>query len=182
MKHILIGAAGALALAATGATVRAETGPATCYIELGRLMADPPSGVGELGAAIRQLDTTLRPQVEEINRLKLELETLQRQQQRAMQGQDDTVDLVEVQNETQRVAAALEALQAQLQLDYAAQREAIVGPVQARVGERAQAFASARGCAAMKMARAPDLEALRAAAAQDLTGDFVTWYLAGPSA
>jgi hypothetical protein len=83
MQKILIGAAGALALTATGAAIGQQPGSATCYIEVRRLMADPPAGVGDLGAAIRQLDVALRPQVEELNKLKADLAAVQQRQQRA---------------------------------------------------------------------------------------------------
>lgn len=176
MQRVLIGAAGALALSASGAAIGQQPGSATCYIEVGRLMADPPTGVGDLGAAIRQLDVALRPQVEELNRLRAELQGLQQRQQRAMQAENDNADLVALDEETRRLAAEIEAKHAQLRLDYAAQQQAIVAPVQARVSERAQAFSAEHGCSQMKIARASELEGLRAAAAQDVTGEFVTWY------
>ena len=72
--------------------------------------------------------------------------------------------------------------QAQLKLDYAAQQQALLGPVQARISRGAQAFQATSGCAEVKMARAPDLAALTAAGARDVTGDFVAWYLANPPA
>lgn len=171
---IIAGAAlGAMALAGASA---AEPAPATCFLEVSRLLADPPTGVGDLGAAIRQLDAALRPQVEAINKLRSELLALQQRQQRALEGEESEADLVALQEEAQRLGAELDARQAQLKLDYAARHKALVGPVQTRVGERAQAFAAERGCAEIRMARQPDLGALRAAAAQDVTGEFVAWY------
>ena len=77
--------------------------------------------------------------------------------------------------------AELETKQNQLKLDYAEQQRALVGPVQARVSERAQAFATVQGCGQLKMARAPDLAALTTAGSRNVTGEFVTWYLANKS-
>ena len=74
MKRMLIIGGAALAFASTAAM--AQSAPATCYVHLGKLMADAPEGVGELGAAIRQLDTALRPQVEQIKLLEAELDRL----------------------------------------------------------------------------------------------------------
>src|SRR5688572_22615512 len=51
-----------------------------CYVEVVSLMADPPTGIGDLGAAIRELDTRLRPQVEEVNALKAEIARLEARQ------------------------------------------------------------------------------------------------------
>jgi hypothetical protein len=200
MRTILL-AAGA-ALAAFSATVAAQDDApavapgASCYIELHKLMAEPPAGIGDLGAAIRALDLKLRPQVEEINALKAQIARLEQREPPttpstsveaafedgarepaaapAAPRDDGTAE------EILEVRAQLEARQAQLKLDYDAQRTAIVGPVQARVGQRVQAFATERGCAQVKMARAPDLGALTAAGARDLTVEFVTWYLASP--
>lgn len=203
MRTILLAAAGS-ALAALSATASAqgdasaaEASGTECYIELQRLMAEPPAGIGDLGAAIRALDVKLRPQVEEINALKAQIARLEQREvapaqstsieaafedeasapAQALPAQDDRTA-----EEIRRVRAQLEARQAQLKLDYDAQRVAIIGPVQAKVGQRVQAFATERGCAQVKMARAPDLEALRTASAQDVTGEFVTWYLANPPA
>jgi Skp family chaperone for outer membrane proteins len=165
-----------LAFAAPAA--QAQNASATCYVQVGTLMADPPQGVGELGAAIRQLDVALRPQVEEINLLKAELERSQQRQREAMQSEDGgDADLIALQDETRKLRADLDAKQSQLKLDYSAQREALVGPVQTRVSERARAFAAQRGCGEMKMARTADLAGLQAASAQDMTGDFVSWYV-----
>jgi Skp family chaperone for outer membrane proteins len=177
MQKILIGAAGALALTATGAAIGQQPGSATCYIEVRRLMADPPAGVGDLGAAIRQLDVALRPQVEELNKLKADLAAVQQRQQRAAQSEEDTSDLVDLETEARRITAEIDAKQAQLKLDYAAQQQALVAPVQSHVSERAQAFSSERGCGQMKMARQADLPGLQSASAQDVTGDFVAWYV-----
>ena len=201
MRTILL-AAGA-ALAALPAMVAAQgealaTAPAaSCYIELQKLMAEPPAGIGDLGAAIRALDVKLRPQVEEINALKAQIARLEQRDVQAAPStsveaafeDEDSAPAQPLPAPDNRTAeqiraaqAELDAKQAQLKLDYDAQRVAIIGPVQARVGQRVQAFATERGCAQVKMARAPDLEALRTAAAQDVTGEFVTWYLANPPA
>ena len=200
MRTILLVAASArAALSATAAAQGdAPAAPAaSCYIELKQLMAERPTGIGDLGAAIRALDVKLRPQVEEINALKARIARLE---QREVQAAPSTSVEAAFENEDSAPAQALavtddrtaeeirtartelDARRAQLKLDYDAQRVAIIGPVQARVGQRVQAFATERGCAQVKMARAPDLEALRTEAAQDVTGEFVTWYLANPSA
>lgn len=148
-----------------------------CFIEVGKLVA--PAGIGELGGAIRQLDAALRPQVEDIKRIKDELDAVQQRQQRAMTDDGGDIDLVKLDQERQQLAADLEEKHDRLKADYAAQQAAIVGPVQARVAQRAQAFGTERGCAELKMARAPELAALQSASARDVTGEFVAWYGAG---
>jgi Skp family chaperone for outer membrane proteins len=196
MRTILLAAGSVLAVLSTTAPAQqtAPTPPtAGCYIELQRLMAEPPSGIGDLGAAIHELDVKLRPQVEEINQLRAQIARLE---QRSAEPAAENVNEALFEEESAAPQAAvpvaddrtaqqitqlqtdLDAKKAQLKLDYDAQRVAIVGPVQARVGQKVQAFATERGCAQVKMARPPDLEALRTAAAQDVTGDFVAWYLA----
>lgn len=174
MKTIVIAGGAALALAASAASVQAQGAPGTCYIQVGKLIA--PDGVDDLGSAIRQLDVALRPQVEEIKLLESELERLQQRQHEAMQSGEEATDLAALQDETLKVTTDLEAKRSQLKLDYAAQQRVLVGPVQARVSERAQAFANQRGCGNLKMARAGDLAGLQAASARDMTGDFVSWY------
>jgi hypothetical protein len=188
---MLIACGAALALMAPPAL--AQGAPATCYVRLGKLMADPPEGVGDLGAAIRQLDTALRPQVEQIKLLEAELDRLQQRQREAMQSaspqgaatvqnvalQTESAggsDLGELTEETQRVREQLVAKRNQLHADYEVQRQALLAPVQSRVNARAQVFASRNGCSQLKMARTSDLAALQAAAARDVTGEFVAWY------
>jgi len=199
MKTYLAG----LALAALPASALAQGEPAGaptpasvgCYVEVAKLMAEPPAGIGDLGAAIRELDTKLRPQVEEVNALKAEIARLEARQTEGQgarlgggetaegfgderpaaasaQAADPTAERLE------RANAELAAKQNQLKLDYAEQQRTLVGPVQARVSERAQAFAAAQGCGELKMARAPDLAALTTAGSRNVTGEFVTWYLA----
>jgi hypothetical protein len=201
MRTILLAAGAAVAAfsaiaAAQGDAPAAATG-ASCYIELHKLMAEPPTGIGDLGAAIRALDVKLRPQVEEINALKAQIARLEQREPPAApstsveaafeDGERDPAPAPAPRDdgtaeEIRTVQTQLDARQAQLKLDYDAQRTAIVGPVQARVGQRVQAFATERGCSQVKMARAPDLAALTAAGARDVTGEFVTWYLASPPA
>lgn len=172
---------------------------ATCYVEISKLMADPPAGIGDLGAAIRELDAKLRPQVEEINALKAQIARIEQRQNEPAGGsggdggegsfEDEGGGArlppapAEDRNaeELQRLQTDLQAKQDKLKLDYAEQQRALVGPVQTRVSERAQAFATERGCTELKMARAPDLAALTTAGSQNVTGDFVTWYLANKS-
>lgn len=192
MKSMLFVCATTLAFAVPAAM--AQDAPPTCYVRLGKLMADPPEGVGELGAAIRELDTALRPQVEQIKLLETELDRLQQRQREAMQTAQPgaatvqnvalqtaggtSAELAELQDETQRVREQLAARRQQLHLDYAAQRRELLAPVQERVSEQAQVFASRHGCGQMKMARTADIASLRATAARDVTGEFVTWYAA----
>jgi len=167
----------AIVLAAP-ALAQGDAGPApsSCYIEVPKLMAAPPAGIDDLRAAIGALDEKLRPQVEEISRLKAELEALQQRQQQAMQSEDEVTDLAALGESQKRVSADLDAGQAQLKLDYAAQQAAIVGPVQSKISQRAQTFGTEKGCSQLKMARPPDLAALTAAGARDVTADFVSWY------
>ena len=70
----------------------AATPPATgasCYVEVSKLMADPPAGIGELGAAIRELDVKLRPQVEEVNALKAQIARIEQRQAEATTRTED---------------------------------------------------------------------------------------------
>jgi Skp family chaperone for outer membrane proteins len=181
MHRIAVAAGFALAMLSAPAAAQGAAAKGACFVQVQKLMADPPEGVGDLGAAIRQLDETLRPQVEEINRKKSELEAVETRQMRAMRDENDDSNLVALQDDASRLSTELEALQDRLRQDYAAQRQAIVGPIQAKVSERAQAFATAKGCAEIKLARAPELPALQAAAAEDVTGEFVAWYSANRS-
>lgn len=198
MRTILLAAAGALA--AFPATAWAQEAapaapPPSCFIEVQKLFGEPPSGIGELGAAIRTLDSQLRPQVEAINAVKAQIARLeQRQEQPAANAQEAMFDGDEraasapaapqaddrTAQELIRLEADLKAKQDQLKLDYTAQQQALVGPVQARVNRGAQFFASNSGCAEVKMARAPELAGLTAAGARNVTGEFVTWYLSDP--
>ena len=168
-----------------------------CYVEVAKLMADPPSGIGDLGTAIRELDTKLRPQVEEVNALKAEIARLEARQTEGQGsqagggeeggfGDDPPRPATPAASDptAERLAEAqtdLEAKQSQLKLDYAEQQRVLVGPVQTRVSERAQVFAAAQGCVELKMARAPDLAGLTSAGSRNVTGEFITWYLANPS-
>lgn len=190
MKRMLIACGAAVALMTPPAL--AQNAPATCYVRLGKLMAEPPEGVGELGTALRQLDMTLRPQVEQIKLLETELDRLQLRQREALQtttpqgaatlqtvaltDRSADSDLGELQEETQRVREQLLTKRQQLQADYTTQRQALLVPVQRRVNQRAQVFAAQHGCGQIKMARSSDLSALQAGAARDVTGDFVSWY------
>ena len=171
---------------------------AGCYVEVTKLMGDPPNGIGELGAAIRALDARLRPQVEEVNELKAEIGRLEARRQREAQGAQAAGGSEGFADEAPQPAPALgpdstdvrlaqaqaelETKHNQLKRDYAEQQGALVGPVQARVSERAQVFAAAQGCGELKMARAPDLAGLTSAGARNVTGEFVAWYLANPPA
>ena len=197
---LMLAALPASALAQGEQAAAPVSAAAGCYVEVAKLMADPPAGIGELGAAIRELDTRLRPQVEQVNVLKAEIARLEARQAEgqgaqlgggeeggeafgedprsaaaAPAGPDPTAERLE------QAQTELAAKQNQLKLDYAEQQRALVGPVQARVSERAQAFAAAQGCGELKMARAPDLVALTAAGSRNVTGEFVTWYLANKS-
>lgn len=171
MKAGAIAAACALTISAP----LAADGGARCFIEVGKLVAPPPAGVGELTAAIRQLDDALRPQVDEIKQLKTDLAALDRRQQAALTSDGDE-DLVALDEERKRLDADLEAKHAALKADFAERQKTIVGPVQARIARTAQAFGTERGCSKLEMARAPDLAALSDAGARDLTGEFVAWY------
>ena len=162
MRTILLAAGAALAAISTTASAQGEAPASACYVEIGKLMAEPPAGIGELGAAIRALDTALRPQVVEINALKAELARLEQRQvepapSTSVEAAFEQEDRAPPQappapgdpaaEEIRRVRADLEAKQATLKLDYAAQRAALLGPVQARVNRGAQTFAASSGCA-----------------------------------
>ena len=201
MRTILL-AAGA-ALAALSVTVAAQDAapaapPAACYIELRQLMAERPDGIGDLAAAIREIDAALRPQVVEINTLKAQLARLEQREgqtppatslEAAFEEEDDSGLQAALPPADDRTAQQIRgfqteiaAKQAQLKADYAAQQQALIGPVQARVNRGAQAFAAASGCADLKLARTADVAALTTAGARNVTGDFVAWYLANPPA
>src|SRR6187397_1673892 len=87
--------AAGLALAVLPASALAQSEPAAapapatagCYVEVAKLMGEPPAGIGDLGAAIRELDAKLRPQVEEVNALKAEIARLEARQNEAQGGQ-----------------------------------------------------------------------------------------------
>lgn len=187
---LVLGACPAVALA-QGAPAPAAIA-ASCHVEIAKLMDEPPAGIGELGAAIRELDARLRPQVEAVNALKAQIARLERQAEVARASGDPAFTEAgasvpalppepdPVTEEVQRLQAELQAQHDRLKADYAEQQRALVGPVQARVSERAQAFAAQRGCAELKMVRAPELAALTSAGSQNVTGDFVRWYLANP--
>lgn len=184
--------AAGLVLAALPSFAAAQGAPAaaSCYVEVAKLMDDPPAGIGELGIAIRELEVKLRPQVEEVNGLKAQIARIEQRQAAPASGAEEAsaesdggarlpvVTANPDAEELQRLQTELQTKQDKLKLDYAEQQRALVGPVQSRVSERAQAFASQRGCAELKMARAPDLAALTSAGSQNVTGEFVTWYLA----
>jgi Skp family chaperone for outer membrane proteins len=193
MDKTLLAAGLALAALPCSAMAQEAPAPASCYVEVAKLMAEPPTGIGDLGAAIRELDVKLRPQVEEVNALKAQIARIEQRQAEATTRTEDAsfegdarpqlpvVTLVTQDpdaEELQRLQTELQTKQDKLKLDYAEQQRALVGPVQTRVSERAQVFATQRGCAELKMARAPDLAALTSAGAQNVTGEFVTWYLA----
>ena len=160
-------------------------------------MDEPPAGIGVLVAAIRALETALRPQAVEINTLKAQLARLEQREVAATPANSIEAAFAEEDDapraaapapgdrnaeEVTRVQAEIAAKQAKLRADYAAQKAALLGPVQARVNRGAQTFAATSGCAELKMARAPDLAALTAAGARNVTGEFVAWYLANPPA
>lgn len=185
MKMVLVAAAALAAVLSAPSAAQSTAAPGACFIELHRLMADGPDGIGDLRTAIAQLDARLRPQVVEVTRLKRLVETLEAQQQQAMQaaganGEDSatagTRDVTRVSEDLRHTNDDLSAKQAQLKADYETQMRAIVGPVQQRIGQRATAFSVQQKCGSLKMARAPDLAALRSSGARDLTGEFVSWY------
>jgi hypothetical protein len=165
--------AGFLVFASPAAMAQGAQSP--CYLEIGKLVAEPPEGVGELGDALQRLDDALRPQVAEIKVLEAELDRIEQRQREALQSEEE-IDLVALQTDTQRITADLETKRTQLKLDYARQRQALVAPVQARVSRRALAFAAQHGCRDLKMARAGDLAGLQANSARNMTATFVAWY------
>ena len=193
MDKTLLAAGLALAALPCSAAAQGAPAPASCYVEVAKLMAEPPTGIGDLGAAIRELDVKLRPQVEEVNALKAQIARIEQRQAEATTRTEDASFEGEARpqlpavtrdpdaEELQRLQTELQTKQDKLKLDYAEQQRALVGPVQTRVSERAQAFATERGCAELKMARAPDLAALTSEGSQNVTGEFVTWYLANKS-
>lgn len=164
-----------LMLAAIAVPVGAQ-GNASCFIDVRTLVAAPPAGLADLHGAIGRLDAALRPQVDEIKRLRAELDQVHQKHAQALRDDDSREDLVALDEQQRRISAELEARSERLKADYAAQQQAIVGPVQTEVAKRAQAFAQGHGCAEVKMARAPDLAALQSSSARDVTGDFVAWY------
>jgi Skp family chaperone for outer membrane proteins len=179
MKAILIGMAALAASpqpAAAQAASPANGAAADCFIQVPRLVAAPPGGIAELGTAIRALDTALAPQVEEVNRLRSQVSQIQQRQQAAMQDEQSTTNLVALEDELRSLTTTLEGKQTALRAAYAEQQRAIVGPVQAKIGKVAQAYAAEQGCTVVKMARPADMTGLTAASARDLTDGFIVWY------
>ncbi|KRA79403.1 hypothetical protein [Altererythrobacter sp. Root672] len=180
MKLILLTAGCTIAAASVPASAQEGAG-SSCYIQVPKLVAAPPGGIDELGSAIRKLDEALRPQVEEVNRLKAALDRLQATNRPQQQEVDENGAPVE-RNETgpseeeQHLRSQLSAKQDQLKSDYAARQAELVGPVQARISQGAQTYGNGRGCSQIKMARSTDLPGLQSAGAQDITAEFVTWY------
>lgn len=190
----------ALVLAAAASPGLAQDGGAakpTCFIEVARLMAEPPAGIADLGAALRELDSRLRPQVEDVLELKAHIARLEQRgagsaagagvDAASFEGEDEgrlqllpNADAATTE-ELQQAQAKLDAKQAQLKLAYAAQQSELVTPVEERVSEGAQAYGTEQNCREVRMARAPDLAALTAAGARDLTRGFVAWYAASHS-
>lgn len=192
MKPVLVAAA-LTAIVSSPSLAQSAAPPARCFIELHQLVAEGPAGIGELRSAIAKLDEQLRPEVAEVTRLRNLADTLETQQQQAMQavGRGDgefvpvsatqTNDVARVSQDLRRANDELAGKQARLKSDYEAQLRVLVGPVQQRISQRAIAFGTQRGCTELKMARTPDLAALRSSGARDLTGEFVTWYATGKS-
>lgn len=194
MRAILLAGASLVLSAPVMAQEAPAQAPGTaCYIEVHKLMAEPPGGIGELGAAIRELDAALRPQIEQIKVLKAQIARLDRQAETASrpgieQASFDFGDTAlaappvddPTAEELMRLEAELGMKQDKLKADYAARQQALVGPVQARISLGAQTFAAGNGCAEVKMARQPDVVALTSAGARNVTGEFVTWYHANP--
>jgi len=175
MKKRIVIACGAGLVAFASPAALAQNASSPCYLEISKLVSDPPEGVGELGVALHHLDEALRPQVEEIKVLQEQLNRIQERQREAVQAEEE-VDLVALQSDEQRIAADLDTKRSQLQRDYAAQRQLLVAPVQRRVSQRAQAFAAQHGCEDLKMARTSDLAGLQASSARNITSTFVAWY------
>jgi len=206
MRTITLAAGIVLAACSAAASAQAEAPPASaaeapapaCYIEIRALMAAPPAGIGDLGTAIRALDAALRPQVVEINTLKAQLARLEQREgqtppatsmEAAFSDDDGGLEAAALPPADDRTAeqirsfnAEIDAKQAQLKLDYAAQQQALIGPVQARINRGAEAFAATSGCGAVKMARQAELAGLASAGARNVTGDFVAWFQANPPA
>ena len=108
-------------------------------------MAEPPGGIAELGAAIRELDGALRPQIEEIKVLKAQIARLDRQVEtgrgpeleQASFGYEDTALASpppedSTAEEIMRLEAELGIKQDKLKADYAARQQALAH----RLGQR----------------------------------------------
>ncbi|MEO0062391.1 MAG: hypothetical protein RLZZ08_951 [Pseudomonadota bacterium] len=179
---MLKGSLAAALCALIPAAAMAQGADAGCFIQVQKIVAPAPAGIGELASAIHLLDEALRPQADGVNALRRELAALQQKQQAAASddGSGAPVNLVKLEADIRRVSADLDSGQAALKAAYAAQFKDLVAPVQMRVGQRAQAFGIQHKCAAVKMARTPDIPALAAAGGRDITADFVAWYAANP--
>lgn len=182
MRHVVLIAGCAMVAASVSADAQESAG-ASCYIEVRKLMAAPPGGIDELGTAIRKLDEALRPQVEEVNRLKAALDRVQSasrpQQQQDLDENGEPAERIDTggpSEEEQHLRTELSAKQDQLKADYATHQAELVGPVQSRISRGAQTYGNGRGCGEIKMARATDLPGLQSAGAQDITTEFVAWY------
>jgi len=185
MKAIWVATASLAVLSAPSlAQTASAPGANTCYIEISRLMAGQ-SGIAELRAAVGLVNERLRPQADEVNRLKKVVDGLELQQQQAMQNvqsaNDDSAgtpngEITRINEDLRKANTELNEKQTQLKADYDAQMTALVGPIQQRVSARALAFGAQHHCANLKLAHAPDVAALRSSGAQDLTLDFVSAY------
>src|SRR6187551_2432624 len=137
MDKTLLAAGLALAAVPCSAAAQGAPAPASCYVEVAKLMADPPTGIGDLGAAIRELDVKLRPQVEEVNALKAQIARIEQRQAEATTRTEDAsfegegraqlpvVTRDPDAEELQRLQAELQTKQDKLKLDYAEQQRAL---------------------------------------------------------
>jgi hypothetical protein len=174
-----------------GSGDRAARGPA-CYVEVAKLMAEPPAGIGELGAAIRELDVKLRPQVEEINALKAEIARLERARPRrrappARRPKGSATrrragrraaprPIAPPSGSTPPSRARGQAEPAQARLCRAAARARRPGAGARRASARRLSPPSAAARAQDGPRARP--RSARPAGSQNVTGEFVTWYLA----
>lgn len=189
MKAILAGVAllvtpiaamGQVPVAPLPDSVKPAITAGACYIQIPKLAAPPPAGIAELGAAIRALDAALKPQVDEVNRLRGEVMQLLQRQRTAMQDENSTVDLAKLDEDVRARTAELESRLAALRADYATRQTELFGPVQDKIGRVAVAYGKQHGCTALKMARTSDLDALTAAQARDITDGFLAFYAGAP--
>lgn len=189
MKIILVAATTLAAALSAQAQAQSAAPAAGCYIEVRSLMG--PSGLSDLSAAIRALDTALRPQVTEINALRAQIARLEQRDEAPAAGNINSIEAAfsdepaaqpavaldsQSAEQVRRLRTDLDARQDKLKADYAAQQRALIGPVQEQINRRAQAYATSNGCTALKMARSADLAGLSTSGARNVTLDFVSWY------
>ena len=182
MRKILISAGCTAAWLATLSPLAAQGDAATrgvCVLDMERLLADPPRGIPGFGAAVRSRDAALEPAKQEMDPLIDRIAEAYAARGRARAAGDAAL----AESLTAQIGALTDELDdkaKRLEGPYNALTEELVAPVEAVVDERARTFALARGCADVQIASGESLAESVSAGGEDVTADFVAWYLTNP--